>query len=431
MDTIFSPASGRVKSAVAVVRLSGPNSCAALREITGGAMLPPPRHMSLRRILLPDGEVVDEGLVVWFAADASFTGEEAGELQLHGSPAVLDAVLRRLGSMAGLRHAEPGEFARRAFEAGRLDLAQVEGLADLIEAETEAQRRQAVRVAQGAVGKIAGRWRERLLRALALVEAGIDFSDQDLPEGLMEEVRTLLSDVRQELVAEIDGARMAERVRDGFEVAIVGRPNAGKSTLLNALAGREAALTSELAGTTRDVIEVRMHLDGLPVTILDTAGVREDAAGVEAMGVTRGLERARQADLRVFLLSDQLDTAVLQPRDEDIVVVGKADLQGGAAMGVSGLTGEGIDSLVTAIAEILSRRAAGAGVVVAARQQRALEACREALDSAATGIELATEAPELIAEDIRRGLGALERLVGRFDVEDVLDVVFSGFCIGK
>lgn len=394
-------------------------------------MLPPPRHMSLRRILLPDGEVVDEGLVVWFAADASFTGEEAGELQLHGSPAVLDAVLRRLGSMAGLRHAEPGEFARRAFEAGRLDLAQVEGLADLIEAETEAQRRQAVRVAQGAVGKIAGRWRERLLRALALVEAGIDFSDQDLPEGLMEEVRTLLSDVRQELVAEIDGARMAERVRDGFEVAIVGRPNAGKSTLLNALAGREAALTSELAGTTRDVIEVRMHLDGLPVTILDTAGVREDAAGVEAMGVTRGLERARQADLRVFLLSDQLDTAVLPPRDEDIVVVGKADLQGGAAMGVSGLTGEGIDSLVTAIAEILSRRAAGAGVVVAARQQRALEACREALDSAAAGIELAAEAPELIAEDIRRGLGALERLVGRFDVEDVLDVVFSGFCIGK
>ena len=431
MDTIFAPASGRVKSAVAVVRLSGPASCMALREITGGATLPPPRRMALRRIQLPDGEVIDEGLVVWFAADASFTGEESAELHLHGSPAVLDAVLRRLGSLAGLRHAEPGEFARRAFEAGRLDLAQVEGLADLIEAETEAQRRQAVRVAQGAVGKIAGQWRERLLHALALVEVGIDFSDQDVPEGLMEEVSSLLAVVRQELSAEIDGVGIAERVRDGFEVAIVGRPNAGKSTLLNALAGREAALTSELAGTTRDVIEVRMQLDGLPVTILDTAGVRGDASGVEAMGVTRGLERAVQADLRVFLLVDQGDTPVLQPQADDIVVVGKADLRGGAGMGVSGLTGEGIDRLVAGIAAVLSRRVAGAGVVVAARQLHALEACREALDSASAGIQLAPEAPELIAEDIRRGLGALERLVGRFDVEDVLDMVFSGFCIGK
>ncbi len=403
----------------------------ALREITGGATLPPPRRMALRRIQLPDGEVIDEGLVVWFAADASFTGEESAELHLHGSPAVLDAVRRRLGSLAGLRHAEPGEFARRAFEAGRLDLAQVEGLADLIEAETEAQRRQAVRVAQGAVGKIAGQWRERLLHALALVEVGIDFSDQDVPEGLMEEVSSLLAVVRQELSAEIDGVGIAERVRDGFEVAIVGRPNAGKSTLLNALAGREAALTSELAGTTRDVIEVRMQLDGLPVTILDTAGVRGDASGVEAMGVTRGLERAVQADLRVFLLVDQGDTPVLQPQADDIVVVGKADLRGGAGMGVSGLTGEGIDRLVAGIAAVLSRRVAGAGVVVAARQLHALEACREALDSASAGIQLAPEALELIAEDIRRGLGALERLVGRFDVEDVLDMVFSGFCIGK
>ena len=431
MDTIFAPASGRVKSAVTVIRLSGPASAQTLRAVTSGRALPPARRLGLRKILDTSGEVIDEALVVWFPEGASFTGEEAAEIHLHGSPAVLAAMLRLLGGMAGLRLAEPGEFARRAFEAGRLDLAEVEGLADLISAETEAQRRQAVRVAQGAIGRLAAGWRERLVRALALLEAAIDFSDQDLPDGLLDEAGALLAAVAGDIRSEVDGARVAERVRDGFEVAIVGRPNAGKSTLLNALAGREAALTSSIAGTTRDVIEVRMVLEGLPVTILDTAGVRDDGAGVEALGIARGVERAREADLRVFLLADPGEQPVFPPAPGDVVVVGKSDLRSGVTDGVSGLTGAGIDNLTDRIARELGGRTAAAGTVVAARQRIALEGAIAALEMALEELGSVAQAPELAAEEIRRALVALERLVGRFDVEDVLDAVFAGFCIGK
>lgn len=431
MDTIFAPASGRVKSAVTVIRLSGPASVQTLLALTAGRALPPERRLGLRKIRDAAGELIDEGLVVWFPKGGSFTGEEAAEVHLHGSPAVLEAILRLLGSMAGLRLAEPGEFARRAFEAGRLDLAEVEGLSDLIAAETEAQRRQAVRVAQGAVGRLAAGWRRRLVRALALLEAGIDFSDQELPDGLLEEASSLLAAVADEIRREVDGARVAERVREGFEVAIVGRPNVGKSTLLNALAGREAALTSAIAGTTRDVIEVRMVLEGLPVTILDTAGVRADGAELEALGIARGVERAGEADLRVFLLSDPEEQPVLSPQRGDVIVVGKSDLRSAVTDGVSGLTGAGLDILTDRIARELSGRVAAAGTVVAARQRVALEGAIAALELALEELGSASPAPELAAEGIRRALVALERLVGRFDVEDVLDVVFTGFCIGK
>jgi len=431
MDTIFAPASGRVKSAVSVVRLSGPASRGALEAVTGGRAPDRPRLLALRRLRDAAGGIIDEGLVVWFAAGSSFTGEESAEIHVHGSPAVLSRMLEVLGRMPGLRLAEPGEFARRAFEAGRLDLAQVEGLADLVAAETEAQRQQALRVAGGAVGRMVEGWRGTLVRALALVEAGIDFSEEDLPAGLMAEVLAGVTSVLPEMRHEVAGSRIAERVRDGFEVAIVGRPNAGKSTLLNALAGREAALTSAEAGTTRDVIEVRMVLDGLPVTVLDTAGIRDRADGVEAMGVERGLERARGADLRVFLLSHPGDTPVFDPDAEDVVVVGKADLLPAGDDVVSGKTGLGLDRLTARIGSVLSSRAAASGTLVAARQRAAVEAAIGALESAAERLSCAEVAGELVAGDIREALMALDRVAGRFDVEDVLDAVFSTFCIGK
>ncbi len=272
METIFALASARGKAGVAVFRISGPQALAAGEVLVGH--LPAPHRAGLRRIVA-DGEVIDDGLVLVFPQGESFTGEPVVELQVHGSVAVAAALGRVLSAMPGLRLAEPGEFTRRALANGRLDLAQVEGLADLIDAETEAQRRQAERVLQGAVAERVAEWRKLLVRVTALVEATIDFADEDVPVNVAPEVEALLDRLGGELRREIAGSRVAERVRDGFEVAIVGAPNTGKSTLLNALAGREAALTSEVAGTTRDVIEVRMDLDGVPVTLLDTAGLHE------------------------------------------------------------------------------------------------------------------------------------------------------------
>ncbi|MFT6075012.1 MAG: tRNA modification GTPase, partial [Yoonia sp.] len=250
------------------------------------------------------GELLDEALILCFDAGKSFTGEEVVELQLHGSPAVVSAVMRVLGSNSELRQAEAGEFTRRALENGRLDLAEVEGLADLIDAETESQRKQAVRVFSGALGALADGWRTKLIRAAALLEATIDFADEEVPFDVTPEVRELLDSVASEMQREADGVRAAERVRDGFEVAIIGAPNVGKSTLLNMLAGRDVAITSEIAGTTRDVIEVRMDLNGLPVTLLDTAGLRETDDIVEGLGVARAQERAERADLRIHLILD-------------------------------------------------------------------------------------------------------------------------------
>ncbi|WP_373050624.1 tRNA uridine-5-carboxymethylaminomethyl(34) synthesis GTPase MnmE, partial [Thalassovita aquimarina] len=300
MDTIFALATAHGKAGVAVIRVSGPLAHSAGERLAG--MLPDPRKAGLR--LLRDGQGVrlDEALVLTFPDKSSFTGEAVVELQLHGSVAVVASVLRELGNMDGLRQAEPGEFTRRALENGRLDLAQVEGLADLIEAETEAQRRQALRVLSGDLGNRAEEWRRDLIRAASLLEATIDFADEDIPVDVSPEVNELLDRVIASLSKEIAGVSAAERVRTGFEVAIVGAPNVGKSTLLNALAGRDAAITSEYAGTTRDVIEVRMDLAGLPVTLLDTAGLRETQDKVEEIGIKRARERAGLADLRVFLV---------------------------------------------------------------------------------------------------------------------------------
>jgi tRNA modification GTPase len=329
--------------------------------------------------------------------------------------------------MAGLRLAEPGEFTRRALENGRLDLAQVEGLADLIDAETEAQRRQALRVLSGAIGRRAEEWRAKLIRAAALIEATIDFADEDVPVDVTPEVMDLTHDVLVDLRREAAGSHVAERIRDGFEVAIVGAPNAGKSTLLNALAGRDAAITSEFAGTTRDVIEVRMDIDGLAVTLLDTAGLRETTDPVERIGIERALERAKAADLRVFLESGE-DVPGITPVQGDITLSGKADMTG---KGVSGRTGQGVPELIAAIGERLLAHSAGAGLVTRERHRLAIERAIGAMESARVEIEKGAARAELAAADLRIAIRALEALVGRVDVENLLDEIFSSFCIGK
>lgn len=430
MDTIFAPATARGKAGLAVIRLSGPRAWDAVSRL--GVRLPEPRCAALRRLADAAGEVLDEALVLLFEEGASFTGERVAELHLHGSTATVAAVLRALGEMPGLRLADPGEFTRRALENERLDLAQVEGLADLIEAETEAQRRQALRVLSGALGQKAEGWRQKLIRAAALLEASIDFADEDVPVDVSPEVLSLLDAVLSELRGEAEGAKAAERIREGFEVAIVGAPNAGKSTLLNALAGREAAITSEIAGTTRDVIEVRMDLAGLPVTILDTAGLRETRDAVETIGVERAIARAKEADLRVFLLGGEGEPLGLSPVPGDIAVHGKADL--GSATGsfsVSGKTGQGIADLISRITSVLEPRAARAVTATRERHRQAILSAIRAMERAADEVRGGGDRAEIAAEELRTALRALDALVGRVDVEHLLDEIFASFCIGK
>lgn len=431
MDTIFALASAPGKSGVAVIRVSGPQAAAVCHVLTGA--LPDPRVASLRVIKDRNGATLDEGLVIRFLEKQSFTGEDVVEFQVHGSMAGVSAILRELSGIDGLRSAEPGEFTRRALENGRLDLAQVEGLADLIEAETEAQRRQALRVLSGDLGKRADIWRRDLIRAAALLEATIDFADEEVPVDVRPEVKDLLTRTRSALFREAKGVDSAERVRTGFEVAIIGPPNTGKSTLLNALAGREAAITSEIAGTTRDVIEVRMDLRGLPVTLLDTAGLRETLDKVENIGIERARDRANLADLRVFLRENENaplpDEITFQ--DGDIILLAKADLLGEGRGGISGLTGLGVEDLVTQIGGVLAERVGSTEVATRERHRVALERTIMALDAVTEQLELGEDRSDIAAEELRSGVRSLDALVGRVDVENILDEIFSSFCIGK
>lgn len=437
MDTIFALASGRGRAGVAVIRVSGPGAPDAVAALAGD--VPPARRASLRALRDVSGSLLDRALVLVFPEGASFTGEATAELHLHGSPAVVAAVSNALAGMPGLRPAEPGEFTRRALENGRLDLGQVEGLADLIDAETEAQRRQAQRLADGALGARVADWRAGLIRAAALIAAGVDFADEDIPEDVLADCVAEIRAVRDGLRAERAGARAAERLRDGFEIAIVGPPNAGKSTLLNYLAGREAALTSEHAGTTRDVIEVRMDLSGLPVTLLDMAGLRKAGDPVEALGVAAAERRAKAADLRVFLLPHGAAPGpLLQP--DDIVLRAKADLDEGAPgsetgpasdLRVSGRTGAGVPELLHRISSALQGRAARPGVFSRMRHLHAAEAAEGALEAALARLDVSDPLPELVAEDLRRATHSLESLTGKVDVEDLLGEIFARFCIGK
>jgi len=428
MDTIFALASARGKAGVAVIRISGPEAHVVAKALCGP--LPHVRQAALRQVRW-QGEVLDQALLLVFGKGASFTGEDVAELHVHGSVATISAIMDALSQQAGSRLAEAGEFTRRALENGCLDLTQVEGLADLIEAETEAQRRQAQRVFSGAIGAKFEVWRPGLVRTAALVEATIDFADEEVPVDVSHEVLRLIDLLMEDFSVEAAATGVAERIRDGFEVAIVGLPNAGKSTLLNRLAGREAAITSSVAGTTRDVIEVRMDLAGLPVLLLDTAGLRQASDEVEAIGVARALVRAGRADLRVFLLDRGAWPEGLSPQEGDIVVEGKSDLLGPEASGLSGLTGEGVDRLVAEIGAILGHRASGAGILNRARHQQALSKALGALELARIEVLSGPGRTELAAEHLRAALRAMDALVGRIGVEDLLGEIFASFCIGK
>ncbi len=428
METIFAPATAQGRAGVSVIRISGPQAHAVAEALCGH--LPAPRATGLRDLRSPDGEVLDQALVLTFAAPASFTGEDVVEFHLHGSMAVTKAVLSALSANAGVRLAEPGEFTRRALMNNKLDLAQVEGLADLIESETDAQRRQAMRVLSGALGDRVERWRVDLIRSAALLEATIDFADEDVPVDVTPEVNELISGVSGDIEAEIKGSYIAERIRNGFEVALVGAPNAGKSTLLNRLAGRDAAITSEVAGTTRDVIEVRMDLDGLPVTFLDTAGLRESSDQIESIGIERALERAKQADLRIFLAGEDEDL-LLKPECDDIRLTPKVDLQPTAHGGISGKTGAGVTELIATIQNTLSSRAEQAGLATHERHRMAMTRAFDELQAAQEVLARGPEYYDIASEELRSAIRALEALVGRVDVENLLDEIFSSFCLGK
>lgn len=430
MDTIYALATARGRAGVSVIRLSGPLAHQVVESLTD-LPLPVERVASLRRLVW-QGDLLDEALVVIFGAGRSFTGEPVAELHLHGSLAIVGSVLRILGQFGGARLAEPGEFTRRAMENGRLDLAQVEGLADLIDAETEAQRKQAFRVFAGHVGRKVEEWRRVMLRIAALMEATIDFAEEDVPVDVLPEVRELTGRLLEEMRAELAGAAMAERIREGFEIAIVGAPNAGKSTLLNTLAGRDAAITSDVAGTTRDIIEVRMDIRGLPVALLDTAGIRETADPVEKIGVNRARARAETADLRIFLLETPQDMPILEVQPGDIVALGKGDLwplfEGRR---ISGKTGLGIDRLIDDIGTTLAERTAGSSLLIRERHRIAMSEAVQALEEALFRLDAMGDHIELAAESVRYGMRALDQLIGRIGVEDVLGEIFSSFCIGK
>jgi len=444
-DTIFALSSAPGRAGVAVFRMSGPATRSGLTALAGA--LPPPRRASLRRLRDPaDGAEIDRGLVLWLPGPQSFTGEDMGEVHVHGSRAVAAALTAALSGLAGLRLAEPGEFARRAFENGRLDLTAAEGLADLIDAETEAQRRQAVRQLEGAMGRLYDGWRDRLLHALAHLEAVLDFSDEgDVPGSLAEEVRAEAAAVAVEIGRHLSDKRRGERLREGVRVVIAGPPNAGKSTLMNALARRDVAIVSERAGTTRDVIEVHLDLNGYPVILTDTAGLREAGDEIEEEGVRRARQALERADILVWLdpVGDGKGRDMPSPHEGQrlVHVRSKWDLRADSAPTQTAQSADlrlsvprewGIDALVERIAAAAAELC-GAGedpAISRARHRRALEDCAAALGrfAEAAGAGASTE---LLAEELRLASRALGRLTGRVDVEDLLDVIFADFCIGK
>jgi tRNA modification GTPase len=440
-DTIFALSSGRPPVAIAVIRVSGPRARAALETLAG--RVPEPRHARFARLRdRPASDVLDEAVTLWFPGPNSETGEDVAEFQVHGGRAVIAAVLAALGRIEGLRPAEPGEFTRRAFENGRLDLTAVEGLADLIYAETEAQRRQAYRQLAGILGQRAENWRRQLIEAQALVEAGIDFSDEaDVPAKLLEPALTTARSLRDEIAAALADDNRGERLREGLVVAIAGPPNAGKSSLMNRLARRDVAIVTPHAGTTRDVIEVHLDLGGYPVTLLDTAGIRETEDPVEIEGVRRARARAEAADLVLWVTDATAEAGdggkaggpeVWQVRNKiDLLSSRPVSCKSARTLAVSALTGAGLPELIAALARHAEAALAGAetSLVTRERHRVALRKVVEALDRALAEGPGGRE--DIVAEELRLAGRELGRLTGRVDVEDVLDVIFRDFCIGK
>lgn len=437
-DTIFALASAPGRAGVAVFRLSGQRAGAALVALSGKA-LPLPRK-AVRVRLAQAGEDIDDGLALWFPAPASFTGEDVVELHVHGGRAVAAALTEALRTL-GLRPAEPGEFSKRAFLGGKLDLTRAEAIADLVDAETAAQRRQALRQLDGGLSALVEAWRAELVRALALMEAVIDFSDEGVPDGLVEDVAAIVGRLRADMERALGEGRRSERLRDGIHIAILGAPNAGKSSLLNKIAGRDVAIVSATAGTTRDIIEVHLDLHGWPVVLADTAGLREASEEIEAEGIRRALARAEAADLKLLVFDGghlpAIDAATRGMIDGDaLVVLNKSDcaparpdhLDGHRVLAVSARTGDGLDALLAALEGAVAERFAvsAAPALTRARHRAAVEEGLAALAAfdPARPIELA-------AEELRRAAQAIGRITGRVEVDELLDVVFREFCIGK
>ncbi len=431
-ETIFAEATVPGRAGVSIVRVSGPDAWECVSSLAGS--LPEPRIAALRELRDPlDGRLLDSGLVLLFAEGASFTGERVAELQLHGSRAVVKAVLEVLSRRESTRFAEAGEFTRRAMENGRLDLTQVEALGDLIDAETEAQRRQAIRGFEGEFSRVLTAWRNDLQRAMALAMATLDFSDEDIPDDLADEIHLLIQRTIGSMEDEIRGCDIADRVRTGFEVAIVGKPNVGKSTLLNALARRDVAITSEIAGTTRDVLEAQLELSGQKVTVLDTAGLRETDDRVEGLGIDRARNRAAGADIRIFLLDegDRVEDFEITQQADDIVLRAKGDVLKHGEGSVSGLTGLGVEALCDRLGATVAARASIVASATRLRHKVGLEEACESLKQAARRLKAESFDLDLCAEDLRVSTARIGSLIGYMDVEDLLDVVFSSFCIGK
>jgi tRNA modification GTPase len=444
-DTIFACATAPGRAGIAVIRISGPRVIEVLQAL--GVPSPPPRRLTRARFHDPEsGDLIDNGLVALFPAPQSYTGEAMAELHVHGSRAVIAALLDSLGRRPGLRLADPGEFTRRAFENGKLDLTEAEAVADLVNAETTAQRRQALRQLSGELHRLYENWRDRLLRGLAHLEATIDFPDESIPRGISEQVSGSISDLIEAISTHLADDRRGERLRDGVSIAILGAPNAGKSSLLNALARREAAITAATAGTTRDVIEVHLDLGGYPAILADTAGLREAGDAIEAEGVRRARARAAEADLKLLVLDaarpEEAGPSIRALVDTNtLVVANKIDLaprDGDAAwadtlgetpaLRLSVKTGAGLDALLARLTRELAHRfdAGSAPLITRARHRAALEECLAALRRYG-----AAALPELAAEDLRLAARALGRITGRVDVEGLLDIIFRDFCIGK
>jgi tRNA modification GTPase len=451
-DTIIALASGAGRAGIAVIRVSGSRSEDVLRRLTGPAGVSretlPPRRATVRALKDAGDGFIDEAIVLWMPGPASYTGEDSVELHVHGGPAVVDAVLQAALATGLCRIAEPGEFTRRAFESGRMDLTQAEAIGDLIDAETEGQRRQAGRLYQGEAARVFEAWRGLLLTAMAALEASIDFPDEtDVPGEIDRTALGPIAALVDELEAALGDAGRLSAVREGFRIAILGPPNAGKSSLMNRLAGREAAIVSPIAGTTRDVVEVRLVLAGFPVWVADTAGLREASDAIEAEGVRRALTRAEEADLRIWV-RDGSDVSretsggagLGSARPGDIAVFNKADLLAAAparpesddVFVVSAKTGAGFERLEQRLIQLVRERLDGdeAPLVTRARHRELVQEALAAIKRALEGARRAVGA-ELVAEDLRLAARALGRITGAIDAEDLLDRIFSQFCVGK
>lgn len=453
IETIFAPASAPGRAGVAVLRVSGPSAWESLAALINPAPVPVPRQTGLRTLRDPvSHETIDQAMVIGFRAPHSFTGEDVVEYHIHGGASVRNALLSSLSSFPGHRMAAPGEFTRRAFENDKMDLTSAEAVADLIDADTDLQRHQALMQMGGALSRLYDGWRDRLIRALAHMEADLDFPDEDLPEGVSDKMLPILDQIIAEIAAHLDDNRRGERLRDGIQVAVVGAPNAGKSSLVNALAGRDVAIVSDMPGTTRDIIEVHLDIGGYPVIIADTAGLRPDRLSdqaqdvIEGEGIRRALDRARNADIRLILFDAETlsapDLHSLALLDSgSLPVINKCELldeSGPDSLPASLLeydpvfisvrTDRGLDALTTALATRIERLVGRADRPSLTRQRH-----RTALEQCLAALRGAKEAPmpELMAEDVRIAMRALGHITGRVDVEDVLDVVFRDFCIGK